>query len=72
MGVVRNIAIDLFPRQQTDIVGSRVEVCFHYDTDASIGADVVRADAEEPFVMLFKLDDGRHVLASECQWRPKV
>lgn len=67
MGCHRNIAIDKFPAQ-TDWLGKRVDVCFHYQADKKIGGQIVRDDKEEPGVMLFKLDDGRYVLATECHY----
>jgi hypothetical protein len=32
--------------------------------------EVVRDDIEAPYIMIIRLDDGRHVLATECQWQP--
>ena len=68
MGVVENITADSFPKQGA-LAGKRVRVCFHYDTSRELGAVVVRDDAEKPYQVIFRLDDGRHVLASECQYR---
>lgn len=69
MGSHQNIASDRFPKQGS-YLGSRVEVCFHYDTSKRIGGEIVRDDAEEPGVEIIKLDDGRHVLTTECMWTP--
>lgn len=66
MGVVNNITISKFPNQG-HWVGKRCEVCFHYDTQNRIGGTVVRDDREEPHLCIIRLDDGRHVLATECQ-----
>lgn len=76
MGVVKGISHDTFPRQSDslgfDAVGSRVKVCFNYDThpDRVIGGEFVRSDAESPGLTIIRLDDGRYVLTSECQWSP--
>lgn len=70
MGCHANIRHDKFPKQRSDIGYRRVVVCFHYDTEQELLATVVRDDDEEPFVMILLLDDGRYVLATECQWRP--
>jgi len=68
MGNHKNITIDKFPKQD-DTVGQSVKVCFHYDTEHVIGGTIVRADIEEPFQTIFRLNDGRYVLASECQFQ---
>lgn len=69
MGCHPNIHATKFPRQYPDKVGTRVEVSFHYARD-SVKGTVVRDDAEEPYVTIFRLDDGRFVLSTECQYRP--
>ena len=67
MGVVENISFSNFPRQGSHF-GKRVEVCFHYNTSDTIGGVCVRDDEVYPHRTIFKLDDGRYVLASECQY----
>lgn len=73
MGCVENITLDQFPKQR-DWVGRRVTVCFHYDTSKTIGGEIVRDDMESPNgddssgITIIRLDDGRHVLATECQY----
>lgn len=67
MGVERNISFDKFPRQ-SDYVGQKTDVCFHYDTSKTIPAVIVRDDLEKPFLTIFKLGNGRYVLATECQY----
>lgn len=67
MGCVANVTAEKFPRQG-DVVGKRVKVCFHYDTSKQEEGVCVRDDVEEPFVTIFRLDNGRHVLATECQY----
>ncbi len=76
MGCVNNIAYDKFPKQKDKdykypeyAVGARVQVCFHYDTSKYCMGTVVRDDIEEPYVMIIRLDDGRHILSTECQFR---
>jgi hypothetical protein len=46
----------------------RVNVCFHYDTSNYVRGTLVREDREEPFVGIIKLDNGRYVLTTECQY----
>lgn len=74
MGIVPGVGFDQFPKQDTDTtfggVGARVRVCFNYDSSREIGGEVVRADEEAPGRKIIKLDDGRHVLTSECMWSP--
>ena len=65
MGVVAGISYDKFPKQCQLM---RVKVCFNYDTDNSIGGVFVRDDLEEPYIGIIKLDDGRYVLTTECQY----
>jgi len=67
MGVVNSIRHDEFPRQST-VVGDTVSVCFHYDTDHVFDGVIVRDDVAEPYLMIIKLEDGRHVLSTECQY----
>lgn len=68
MGVVSNIKHDKFP-EQGNYLGRKVKVCFHYDTNNTIPGVIVRDDKEEPHRTIIKLDDGRHVLAIECQYQ---
>jgi hypothetical protein len=58
-----------FPTQGPHL-GERVLACFHYDTSQSIEGTVVRDDYSDPWVTIIQLDDGRYVLATECQYRP--
>jgi hypothetical protein len=69
MGVVKNVGADTFPKQGRNL-GRNVRVCFNYDTSRWFNAVCVRDDVEEPGVEIFRLDDGRHVLSTECQWQP--
>ena len=69
MGMVQNISINSFPKQGS-YLHRRVRVCFHYDVSNTIGGRVVREDDEAPYLMIIALDDGRHVLSSECQYQP--
>ena len=66
MGVVQTVSFDSFPKQGSDL-NKRTKVCFNYDTSNLIGGTIVREDREEPFLTMIKLDDGRHVLSTECQ-----
>lgn len=68
MGVVANIDIDHYPRQ-TNFTGTRVLVCFKYDKDHTVPAVIIRDDDEDPNRTILRLDDGRIVLGTECQWR---
>jgi hypothetical protein len=72
MGCTPHITADRFPRQGM-FLGLTVEVCFDYDTSATIRGKVIRADAEEPGRMIILLDNGWAVLSTECQYRfPKT
>jgi len=68
MGVHDNVGFNKFPKQ-SDRVGCVVRVCFNYDTSETILGRIVREDVEEPGKMIIKLNDGRYVLSTECQYR---
>ena len=67
MGCERNVGFNRFPRQGS-MLGKEVWVCFDYDATNMLFGEVVRDDVEEPYRMIFKLEDGRYVLATECQY----
>lgn len=67
MGTHPNIDLDKFPKQGR-LFGKKVQVCFHYNSSDTVNGKVVRDDAEDPFVTIIKLSDGRFVLDSECQY----
>ena len=72
MGYIDTITYDKFPKQKdenyTYPVGSRVKVCYHYDTSKYHYGTIVRDDLEEPFETIIKLDNGRYLRATECQF----
>jgi len=68
MGLVRNIGFDRFP-EQGKYKGRTVRVCFEYDLSRTVDGVVIRDDAEFPGRTIIQLDDGRVVLASECQFQ---
>jgi hypothetical protein len=68
MGVHGKIGYDKFPQQGAHS-GKKVEVCFNYDAERTIPGLIVRDDAEDPFITLIVLRDGRFVLSTECQYR---
>lgn len=73
MGVHNGIDIQCFPRQAEGAFGlnARVTVCFNYDTSQTIGGTIVRSDLDEPGRTIIRLDDGRHILSTECQYSPE-
>lgn len=44
-------------------------MCFGYDTSNTLLGLVVRDDEEASGRMIIKLDDGRHLLSTECQYQ---
>lgn len=66
MGVHEAIGYDRFP-DQSEYVGAQTKVVFNYRGDG-IGGEIVRDDRQEPYLTIIRLDDGRHVLATECQY----
>lgn len=71
MGVVANINFNTFPTQGS-YLNKRVKVIFHYDTRQFVMGTIVRDDTESPGIEIIKLDDGRYVLSTECQYTPPV
>ena len=66
MGVEKNIDANSFPKQG-EWLGQRFRICFNYDTSQIVEGTCVRDDKEDPGRTIFALDDGRYVLATECQ-----
>lgn len=71
MGVKQSIDCESFPRQRSWL-GKRTVVCFKYDTSHQMGGVFVRCDEEEPGVCIIRLDDGRHVLTTECMHKGPI
>lgn len=67
MGYVDSIDVNKFPKQ-SEMVGNKVIVCFHYNLDMRLRGKLLRDDMEAPFVTIIKLEDGRYVLGTECMW----
>ena len=67
MGCVETIDMYRFPKQ-SEFVNQRVNVIFKYDTSRRIEGTIIRDDREEPFETLIKLDDGRVIRGTECQY----
>jgi hypothetical protein len=67
MGTVEGIDFEAFPAQSGNL-GAAVTVTFRYDATRGLGGRIVRDDRDPPFVTIIALDDGRHVLAGECQY----
>lgn len=64
------IPMDVFPRQ-TEMVGQRAAVTLAYGDDTERWGTIVRSDAEAPFLVLIRLDDGRYVWGGrECTYNP--
>lgn len=70
MGNVMTIDYKKFPKQGS-FLGKKVEVCFHYNTSQLIAGTIVRDDAAEPYCCIIKLDNGRYILSTECQYSIK-
>ncbi|WP_348725686.1 hypothetical protein [Parabacteroides goldsteinii] len=75
MGIEKNIDTNNFPKQYTTVensmggIGRKVEVCFNYKANKTIPGVIIRDDKELPFRMLIRLNDGRIILGTECQYR---
>jgi len=69
MGVHTNVGFETFPEQGI-YLHKQVEVTFNYDATRNIFGRIVRDDVQEPFLTIIALHDNRHVLGTECQYRP--
>ncbi len=69
MGTHTNISFTDFP-EQGSWLGKKFRICFNYDTTQTLTGICVRDDREAPGRTIFKLDDGRYVLSTECQCQP--
>lgn len=67
MGVIQTITHNTFPKQG-DSIGRKASLCFHYNSDLRVDAIVVRDDVENPFRTIFKTEDGRLILSTECHY----
>ena len=67
MGCVETIDAYRFPKQ-SEYVNRRCSVCFKYDTTRWLKGVIIRDDREEPFETLIRLDDGRVIRGTECQY----
>lgn len=67
MGCVKTISYDKFPEQGPHL-NKRVKVCFHYDTTKELLGTIVRYDYEDPGRVIIKLDNGKFLLDTECQY----
>lgn len=70
MGCHPNISDTKFPKQGR-YLNKPMRVLFNY-SDPELRGMMVRDDMEEPFISIIKLEDGRHVLTSECQYSPVI
>ncbi len=70
MGVEKTVGYGRYPEQGA-LLGVRVAVCFHYDPRNTLSGVVVRDDVEPPLRTIIRLDDGRYVLSTECQYSPR-
>lgn len=70
MEIEKKVRFDVFPKQG-EYLGKRIEVCFNYDTSRTLAGKIVRNDIEEPFRTIIELDNGKYILATECQYSVK-
>jgi hypothetical protein len=69
MGFAINVTHNTFPKQ-SDWLGKRVRVLFRYGSndEPELHGTIVRDDIQDPWKSIIKLDDGRYVLTTECQY----
>lgn len=67
MGYHINIGLDKFPKQSDDL-NRQVIVAFNYDTSRCLLGKIIRDDVEELYKCIILLEDGRAILATECQY----
>ncbi|MGY6209736.1 hypothetical protein ACXEO8_07140 [Cytobacillus firmus] len=67
MGVEKNLSVEKFPKQG-EYLHKRTQVCFGFDNENLIGGTIVRDDREEPYLTIIRLDDGKYIRSTECQY----
>lgn len=67
MGHVDSITHETFPTQGKRL-GSEASLCFHYHTEKRLKAKCIRDDIDAPFRTIFQTEDGKIILADECQY----
>lgn len=67
MGTHPNIGKHRFPKQGKNL-NRRVKVIFDFNTSDVIFGLIVRDDMEAPWQTIIRLDDGKTVLGTECQY----
>jgi len=67
VGSHENLNYEKFPKQG-QYLGAVVNVVFHYDTTKKLLGRIVRDDAEAPHETIIKLENGKYVRSSECQY----
>lgn len=67
MGVHPNVGVNKFPKQG-DWLNKEAKVMFNFDSSTMLKGVIVRDDMEEPFLTLIKLEDGRVIRSTECQY----
>jgi hypothetical protein len=68
MGVSAFVSGTKYPEQDKNSIGKRVGVYFNYNTETKYLGTMLRYDKTEPYQCIIQLDDGRVVLATECQY----
>jgi hypothetical protein len=71
MGNEQTITAAQFPKQG-EYLGRRCQVIFHYNGQVRLHGTIVRDDREKPWRTIIRLDDGRYVLSTECQYAPEL
>lgn len=69
MGNIATISATRFPRQG-ECLRMRCTVLFHYNYEVCLSGTIVRDDMEGPWRTIIRLDDGRYILSTECQYTP--
>ena len=62
---------EFFEQPQGIYKNKRTKVCFNFDTSRNLEGTIVRDDMKEPWLTVIKLDIGRYVLTTECQYLPQ-
>ena len=70
MGIEKNVGFDEFPKQGS-LLGKQIEVYFNYDNSRTLAGKIVRDDMDKPYTTIIELENGKYILATECQYIPK-
>lgn len=71
MGIEKYVKSGVFPKQNSYLLNRSVEICIECNDAGMTKGKIVRADIEEPYVIIIHLENGQYVLGSECRFNSR-